>query len=351
MMAERSEDCLAVCGRIEPVVREHGDAHTRTMFHEFRGISRVATGDVDGGLAELREVYEGAMRSGYSRALGVFVNLGYWTWWAEGPEAGAQLFRDGAEFARRRGLSGDWAEAELTWALFDLGDWDDVLERTDRLVEAAQSSGIAVLEAMLRPTRGRISLARGDLEAARADASAAVALSEVADIPQATAPSLVLAAAVSATESDRAGALQHLAALDERTRGRARSRGIEAAEAARAALAVGETGPIERILAEPFPPIQRANAQHASATALCTEAGEDYESALAAHEAAAGLWKAFGHPLEAAHAHSGAARCAIALGRDASTHLDEARRGYERLGARLYLGGDETLGVPAAVSS
>ena len=352
MMSERSEECLAFCERVQPVIEDVGDTLTRTMFHEFRGISRVATGDVDRGLRDLREIFEEEARSGSLTAMAVFVNLGYWTWWVEGPERGAELFQQGLEYAERRGIPFEWAETELTWALFDLGEWDDVVARTDRLVEGARSADFIVLEAMARPTRGRILLARGDVAGARAEADACVALVQETDIPQSTVPSLLLAAAVAAAEGDRTRASELLAELEDRTRGRARSRGIEAAEAARVAVAVGDTRAVERILAEPFPPVRRADAQRLSARAVLAEASGAVEEALGLHREAAASWTEFGHVFESAHARAGAGRCALALGADGNGDLVEARRLFVQLGATPHIVAvDELLGGSAAAVS
>jgi class 3 adenylate cyclase/tetratricopeptide (TPR) repeat protein len=352
MMEERSEECLALCERIEPVIEQHGDRDSRIRFREFRGISRVATGSVDAGLEELRDVLEEASRAGYPIAMAAFINLGYWTWWVEGPTRGADLFRQGIEFAGRRGVPYEWAEAELAWTQFDLGEWDDVLARTDRMVEGARESELVVLEAMVRPTRGRILLARGQTDEARADANASVVLIQETVIPQAIVPSLTLAAGVAAASGDRPRAAELLAKLEERSRGRARSRGIEVAEAARIAAAVGETGAVERILDDPFPPVQRANAQRLAARAVLAEASEAFDDALALHTEAAQAWRAFGHIYEHAHSHAGAGRCALALGRPGEPDLAEARKLFHELGAKRHLAElDELLGGAAAAAS
>jgi tetratricopeptide (TPR) repeat protein len=179
-------------------------------------------------------------------------------------------------------------------------------------------------------------------------------LVEETEIPQAIVPSLTLAAGVAAASDDRAQAVELLAELEERTRGRARSRGIEVAEAARTAAVVGETGAVEQILADPFPPLQRANAQRLAARAVVAEASEAFEEALPLHTEAAQAWRAFGHVYEHAHAHAGAGRCALALGRDGEARADlaEARKLFEKLGAKRHLVElDELLGGATAAAS
>ena len=353
MMKERSEECLKACESAWPIVEEFGHARSRHMLHQFRGISRVATGDVEGGLKELRDVYEEATRSNISETgMSTFVNLGYWTWWAEGPQEGAELFREGIEWCKRRGIPVEWAETELTWALFDLGEWDDVLARADRLLAEAQAEESAVLETMGRPTRGRILLARGNLAEARRDADASVALVDATEIPQSIVPSLTLAAGVAAAAGDRQQAAEHLRELEERTRGRLRSRGIEVAEAARIAAAVGDPSPVERILADPHPPLLRSDAQWTSARAVVAEAAESFEDALALHRQAADAWTTFGHLFERAHAHAGAGRCAAALGADGASELAQARELFSQLGAMPHVAAaDELLGGSAAAAS
>jgi tetratricopeptide (TPR) repeat protein len=323
------------------------------MLHQFRGISRVATGDVEGGLGELRDVYEEATRSDISAsAMSTFVNLGYWTWWAEGPQEGAELFRGGIEWCKRRGIPVEWAETELTWALFDLGEWDDVLARTDKLLAEAQAEESAVLETMARPTRGRILLARGNLAEARVDADASVALVEATEIPQSIVPTLTLAAAVATAEGDLQQAAAYLRQLEERTRGRLRSRGIEVAEAARVAAAVGDPSAVQQILADPHPPLLRAEAQWTSARAVLAEAEEAFGHAIGLYRQAAEAWTSFGHLLERAHAYAGGGRCALAVGEGGTAELHQARDLFTRLGARRHIAAvDELLGGSAAAVS
>jgi len=157
---------------------------------------------------------------------------------------------------------------------------------------------------------------------------------------------------VAAADGDRGQAGALLAELEERTRGRVRSRGIEAAEGARVAAMVGQTEAVERILADAFPPVRRADLQRLSARALLTEASGATEEAFALHKEAAASWTAFGHVFESALAYAGAGRCAVALGADADGDLVEARRLFAKLGATPHVAAvDELLGGSAAAVS
>ena len=336
MMSERSEDCLAQCRAAQPVIEQFGDIVANDLFHQCRGISRVALGDL-GGLAELREALDGALERGHHGVVAAYINLGYWTWWADGPARGAQLFRESVKFAADHGIPPVWAEAELAWALFELGAWDDVLELTGRIVDVARAQGVGVLEAMARPTRGRILLARGRIDAARDDAEATLALGRGTDTPQALVPALTLAAAVAVVSGDTAGAAAILSELEERTRGRIRSRAIELAEAARLGAAAGDTSSIERILRDPYPPLPRPEAQRSSARAVLTEAEGDLRSALDLYRFAAERWSAFGHVYEHAQALLGAGRCGQMLGEDISGELALAGDLFSSLGAAPHV--------------
>jgi class 3 adenylate cyclase/tetratricopeptide (TPR) repeat protein len=332
MMAERAEECLAACESAEAVIREFGDATDKHILRECRGISRIALGDLSG-LDELRQALDRAVEQGMTGAVPAYINLGYWTWWVEGPERGADLFRQSIEFSARRAGQEEWAEAELTWALFDLGAWDEVLTRTEGIVAVAQAHGGAVLEAMARPTRGRVLLARGRIDAARKDVEATLAVGRGTDTPQALVPALTLAASVAVASGDHAGGAGILAELEERTRGSIRSRAIELAEAARVGAAAGDVSAVARILADPYPPLPRAEAMRESARAVIAEAEGDLAGAHLLHRSAAERWATFGHVYEHAHALLGAARCRRALGEEPRGDLAAARGRFQALGA------------------
>jgi hypothetical protein len=186
---------------------------------------------------------------------------------------------------------------------------------------------------MARPTRGRILLARGRIEAARDDAEATLALGRGTDTPQALVPALTLAAAVAVASRDTAGAAAILSELEERTRGRIRSRAIELAEAARTGVAAGDVSSIDRILRDPYPPLPRPEAQRSSVRATLAEAEGDLAGALELHRSAAQRWTAFGHVYEQAQALLGAGRCAQMVGEDAGAELALAGDLFSSLGA------------------
>jgi hypothetical protein len=117
-------------------------------------------------------------------------------------------------------------------------------------------------------------------------------------------------------------------------------------------MAIGDTSAIEQILADAFPPVQRAQAQQLAARAVVAEASGVFDEAFDLYTKSAQAWSAFGHVYEHAHAHAGAGRCALALGRDGDAHLMEARRLFAQLGAaRHLLELDDLRGDAAAAAS
>ena len=117
-------------------------------------------------------------------------------------------------------------------------------------------------------------------------------------------------------------------------------------------VVLGNTGPVERLLADPFPPLPRADAQRLSARAALAQASGALEEALGLYTDAAASWTRFGHVFENAHAHAGRGRCALALGADENGDLIEARRLFTQLQATPHVAAvDELLGGSAAAVS
>jgi class 3 adenylate cyclase/tetratricopeptide (TPR) repeat protein len=336
MMEERAAECLELCERALPIARATGSALAEIQSLEFRGISRVSLGDV-AGVEDCREALRIALESGKGNAAAIAnTNLGYWIWWVDGPEAGGAMFRDGIDFARRRGLSGSarWSEAELFWTLYEGGGWDEVLETGERMVE----SDSPLVRAMIVPTLARIHLERG----AHGRAAALVdpllpSILEARTTPQIVVPAYTVAAGAALAGGDRSRALELLAVVERETRGRQRSRAIEVAEAARIGAAADDVSVASTIVADPYPRVARAESQHVSAEAVLAEFAGDPVRAFALYRDAAARWKQFGHVAEQAHAHAGASRCAAAAGEDGTADAAAARALFERVGATLRL--------------
>jgi len=345
MMSEEAEACLEVCERALPIAVDTAAAGAEADLLQYRGISRLTTGDV-GGIDDCEAALRLALDHSLSTLAGsAYVNVSYWRWWLDGPAAGADRFREGIEFCSSHGVVAHarWTEAELLWALFELGDWDDLVGRGERLIAEEHERPI---KSMVVPSLARVLLARGSVGQARSLIEPLLRQIAEARVPQMVVPALTVAAAAAVADGEHAGAAELLAELEELTRDRSRSRAAEIAEGARVAVAARDTRAVERILADSHPPVARAEHQVVSARAVLAEAAGDNEAALALYRDAVGRWDRFGHVVERAHALLGAGRCATALGLDGAAETAEARAQFDALGAVLPFGDIE---APEAV--
>ncbi len=330
MMEERSEESLALAERALSAAREVGAHEPEIAALQFRGIARAALGDPDG-VADNEEALRRALESGQTlQAAVAYVNVGYWRWCLDGPAAGAAVFREAIEFDLRRGVSAsaDWARAELMWTLFDLGEWDELLAVSEELTTGGGAT--TIFRGMTSGTVARVLVERGEPERGAAVLEPIVERAVAgATPPQVAVPALTVAARAALLLEEPARARGLLSSLEEITRGAHRSRATEVAEAARIGLAAGDTTAAAAIAADPYPPIARAEHQHASALAVLAEAAGDLPAALALYRDAAGRWESFGGVYERAHALAGAGRCG-----GSDDERAEARELFARLGVR-----------------
>ncbi len=100
--------------------------------------------------------------------------------------------------AQRQGLAGfiRWQEAELAMARYLQGRWTVALATSDQFIEAAEAGSPHYMESVCRYVRGAIDLARGDVEAALADARRGTEVARSVTDPQALHPAVAFEARV-----------------------------------------------------------------------------------------------------------------------------------------------------------
>src|SRR5207248_3656683 len=101
-------------------------------LRQYRGLARFELGDPDG-LADLRAALDAARVLGDTVGTSfAYSNLGTVTLALSVGDA-AEIYDEAVEFAGRRGMGGGlmWLRAERTWALYELGRWDEVVRETD----------------------------------------------------------------------------------------------------------------------------------------------------------------------------------------------------------------------------
>jgi hypothetical protein len=219
----------------------------------------------------------------------IYGNLGEPLWSAEGPASSLANCREGLAFAERRGLTemSIWVHTSSLGPLFDLGRWDELLERADEVIARDRAHGGRYVSVMAEAFKGQVLVWRGRLADAEAVVDGLLPQARKIDDLQVLVPALVTAALVRRAAGGEAAALPLAAEADRVTRERDGGRwyrGQHLADLARLAAGAG--------------------------------------------------WERFGHVAEEGQALLGAGRCLRRLGRPgAAARLRAARDRFERLGA------------------
>jgi len=325
----------------------------------FGGYARSTLGDPSG-LEEMRAALALAIERGEGRDAAVlYNNLGVALWPIEGPAAVLDTYREGIEFAERRGIKeiALGMRAASMDQVFEVGEWDRVIELAGPVVEEAEErgDGAALLQARCSVARVKGSRGSGDL-------------GEMAELAQ----WLVDAARASAAVEDLIGAITGAArlalVLGERERARSLLAELEAelhvrespmyagyvSEMVRASIDVDDRVLAER-LAQGLEPVFPMHAHAArSVSAILAEGGGDHGEAIVRYAEAAEGWGSAGCVWERALALLGQGRCLVATGRtqDAAEPLRRARDVFVFLRAAPALAeADELLVRTIALSS
>src|SRR5206468_1308031 len=171
MLLDRNDEVLAVADRAIDLARRVGREDAASVILQLRGIARSKNGD-RGGLADVEEAVRIGLENGFGHQTSIaYINLADCYWFFDGPARGLDVHRTGYEFASRRGILGHatWGRAEQLWMLFDLGRWDDLLDRAELLVagdeDRTQLSTMARsfrAPVLARRRRGEAAAPRGD---------------------------------------------------------------------------------------------------------------------------------------------------------------------------------------------
>lgn len=332
-VAGEAAEAIELGARWAEVCERHGTAEARVRLRHALGLTRLDQGDPSG-LAELRDVLTLCLDTGLTRqATSVFNNLGYNSWFYDGPEPAIAIIEEGIEFAtsRRHDYQVEFMTCTLLEVLYDAGQWDRLLERSDWLVRAEDGRGWSQVQDVAASQVGQVELWRGQLD------RAAVSLSPIrveraranGDL-QEIAPWLVLGALgrLAAGRPDEAAALA--IELGTATAGHDRWRCSDLHNAVRVLVTLGRFDDAAALLVDQPLGMTRPELVRRTARAVVDEATGPAEQALTATMELHRRWERFGSPLEAGLAALAAARLAARLGRDA-----EAERwrtiGSERL--------------------
>ncbi|MGZ5350032.1 MAG: ATP-binding protein [Actinomycetota bacterium] len=322
-----------------------------------RGAARCELGD-EGGLDDLRE----AVRLGRARGLAEetaasYGNLSYQMWFREGPSKALETWRQMEELAGRHGYvtQVQWARMGQLETLFDLGEWDRVLdiaremEKWDLPLERRSQVGVYahLFESWVR-------LRRGHDEGLDALVAELLADARRIELPEYLSPALILACEVRRLRGDAIGALQALDEFMAVTTTAPAYRTFLLPVVVRALVAMGRIDTADEVM----PPVSevrtwRQRVSYTTAEAVIAEGRDDVETAAAKYTQAAGGWRDYGFALEDGLTHLGAARCLSALG-DPDAAAEAAARAREalgKLGAAPSLAEADELSGPIAGSA
>ncbi len=316
----------------------------------LRGFKRFELGDL-GGLDDVEE----ALRSGLEHGFGedtaaAFMALGDLVWWTRGPADGLDVYRTGMEFTERRGMTyyAMYLKGESVWPLFEVGEWDMVLDTAHEIAEWDRTSYQALLAL---PYEAHLQFLRGHVADAAALRDEFMPRARQSQDPQVLVPALATSALIEESRGEGIAAVPLIEELEAFTDGRGMWRAKHLPEALRVCVAVGAVELAERLLEglEVAAPRHR-HAVH-TGRAIMAEAQERFEEALTLYEEAAERWTEFGFVLEQGQALLGAGRCLLALDRpeEAALLLQSAREIFETLGARA-LARDARVGLEQSAS-
>jgi class 3 adenylate cyclase/tetratricopeptide (TPR) repeat protein len=308
---------------------------------EYLGASRLTLGDF-AGMEDMRRAATLALEAGESREAAIINNnTADATSQTEGPRVALERYREGIDFAERRGIAeiALWMAAEAATHLVRVGLLDDALawiERPARAFEAAGTTNGLVrcrcVEALVLTYRGQARAAVPGIDWAIDAASGATAI-------EGLIMALQIGGLVHRSIGDDRAAIALFSRLaDDRHALESQTYSYFMPDAVRTAVGAGAIGLADRLVRFPSPMPEQ---QHASmaARAILAEARRNLAEAADLYAEAADRWEAFGVVTERAFALLGQGRCQVARGRpdDAGAPLRVARELFASMGAQPSL--------------
>jgi class 3 adenylate cyclase/tetratricopeptide (TPR) repeat protein len=346
-LAGRSAETLPRVERALPVVQEFGTDVYLGILLQFRGSARVDAGEIEEGMADLREGLRIALESSPAGLVSAsHVNLGDAVWFDEGPARALELYEEAAEIGERRGATAaaNWARMQGMWPLFDLGRWDDVLAVGKALLEnpSDQTLPIGVLTETFRQM---VLIHRGVFDGATVVEEQLLPRAREIGDGQVVVPVFRTAALGRQARGDASGAVALVEEAHERMRDRPGFRGWLLDDSARVCLMAGVPDTLRRMLDGYTPYVARDRSSVLAAEATLAELEGDHGLALERNLEVAERWEGFPHVFEHGHALFGLGRCLLALGRklEAADQLRAARDRFGSLGAAPLVADTDAL--------
>jgi class 3 adenylate cyclase/tetratricopeptide (TPR) repeat protein len=344
MLSVHADKALEWSEKALALAEELGLGIETVRAHQFRGMARGYLGDL-GGLQDLRE----AVRLSLDLGLGLetvraHANLGEAVWLDEGPRQALDVWRAGIDFGDRRGIVGlvRWVRAQTVWALFDLGEWEELLHMADELIAWEEAHGESYVGGLALPYKAHVLVRSGRVDEAAALAEEFLPRARSIDDPQVLAPVLAVAALIEKACGRSSAALSLVEELESTTRDPFRANHVP--DAVRICAAAGRLPLARKLLDEVPVAMTRHRYVLLTGEAVVAEAEGHLGQAAEQYADAAERWGDYGHVPEQALALLGRSRCLLALGRPgAEEPLREACEVFASMGFKPALAETEAL--------
>ena len=209
----------------------------------------------------------------------VLGNLAEYEWLLEGPVAALASYRESWDLAQRHGGLGagtaDWSESVRP--LLDLGEWDELLARSQQLRPALETQGASYAMAQVEPYRAAVLLLRGARTASKTMIDGVLpAAREIADL-QVLVPALAVAALAEQASGNQPAALELADEYEAAVRARPGQAGWHwgwwfLADLVRVCVAAGELNRAAALAGDAHPAVLRHQLSVLTARAVLAEA-------------------------------------------------------------------------------
>jgi class 3 adenylate cyclase/tetratricopeptide (TPR) repeat protein len=344
------DDAVAWSNKALEMADQLGLVEQRARALAFRGGARCELGDL-GGLDDLREALAVTRELGSVREVAqVQAILAGVLWATDGPMASKDAFEAGIEVAARRGIT-DMSMAirsQLLGPLFDLGEWDRLLQTAEQVVGWFEARGGGYFEVVARTSSARVEVYRG--LAPSVSSSDLVSLVRTIGDVQVLIPGLAVASLEEWRNGNRAAATALVEELLQLTSDRSSWYLVPfAPDLLRVCLREDRLDLAQRVIDNLRDGARRNKLCVTTGRALLEEAGRRYDVAARLYAEAASGWGEFGSLLEQAFALWGEGRSLVELGTsDASDRLQSAGDIFAAVGAGPPLVGFQPSLAPAS---
>ena len=347
MLAGRFEECVDWSAKALTLAERLRLKDLAVMALQFRGCSRCLLGDI-GGLDDLSQALRTSLELGLGQeTVRAHINLGEHLWLSEGPAQGLELYRAGIAFGEGRGITGPmmWSKGETLWLLFDLGDWEELLQTAEELISWERVHGASYFGVMALSYKAQVLVRRGAVDDAYSLAQEFLPRARTIGDPQILAPALSIAALTEHARGRSSAALALVEEFGEATEEHPSYRANHVTDAVRICSAEDRMPMAKTLLDGISVGLARHRCALLTAQAVLAEAEGHFEQAGERYSEAVQRWSDYGFVLEQALALLGLGRCRVALGRaDANGALAAARELFVSLGTQpLVTETDELL--------